>query len=113
MWLCSCRSMSSASTGAAAAAAAAAEVAAEVAAEEDVQAGQQLPTVAESSPGQVEESPSAVTKGSDAQVVRPAACQQSSRCKVPACCVNAAWTASRAVLMSWQECKAHHTNCVS
>lgn len=75
MWPCSCRSLSSASTGAAAAAAAAAEVAAEVAAEEDVQAGQQLPTVAESSVGQVEEAPSAITAANDELAVRPAACR--------------------------------------
>lgn len=75
MWSCCCRPQSSASTGAAAAAAAAAEVAAVVAAEEDVQAGQQLPTVAESSPGQVEELQSAITGANDAQAVRPAAYQ--------------------------------------
>ena len=88
MWSCCYRPLPSASTGAAAAAAAAAEVAAEVAAEEDVQAGQQLPTVAESSPGQVEESQSAITEADDAQAVRPAACQH--WCKVTACSVNAA-----------------------
>ena len=40
-----------------------------------MQAGQQLPTVAETNPGQVEESQSAITEIDDAQAVRPAARQ--------------------------------------
>lgn len=82
---CYCRPLpSSASTEA---------TAAEVAAEEEVQAAQQLSTVTESSPGQVEESQSAA-EVDDAQAVSTAAYHYLYT--VAACCAKAAWKPSHA-----------------